>query len=159
MKTQVVFSLELLRIKLLKIFLCKSLSWYMFMLCLCFLSVAQTVKNLPLYRRPRFDPSFGKTPWRREGLPNLLFLRGEFHGKRSTHGVSKKLDMTEQLTLLLFTFTRFPPGEYLREELLSSNVIFVFLCIKKIVKLFLKMTVVFLSYQWCIKILVALCPC
>ena len=31
--------------------------------------VAQLVKNLPVMRRPGFDPSVGKIPWRRKGLP------------------------------------------------------------------------------------------
>ena len=40
--------------------------------------------------------------WRREWLPNLVFLIGEFHELRSLVGYSpwghKELDMTEQLT-------------------------------------------------------------
>ena len=36
--------------------------------------MAQTVKNLPQCRRPRFDPWVGKIPWRREWLPTPVFL-------------------------------------------------------------------------------------
>ena len=40
--------------------------------------VAQTVKNLPaMQKRPEFDPSFGKMPWRRTWKPTLVFLPGE----------------------------------------------------------------------------------
>ena len=62
------------------------------------------VKNLPPMRRPRFDPWFGKIPWRREWLPTV-FLLGEFHEQWSLVGYKlwgwKELDMTEQLTLSL----------------------------------------------------------
>ena len=37
-------------------------------------------------RRPRFNPCVGKIPWRREWLPTLVFLPGEFHGQRSLVG-------------------------------------------------------------------------
>ena len=54
---------------------------------------------------PRFDPWVWKIPWRREWLPTLIFLPGEFHGQRSLVGysswTSKELDMTERLTLLV----------------------------------------------------------
>ena len=50
-----------------------------------------------------FDPLLGKIPWRREWLPTLVFLPGEFHGQRSPVGYHsrghKELDMTEQLAL------------------------------------------------------------
>ena len=45
--------------------------------------VAQTVKNLPVIRRPGFDPWVGKIPWRREWLPTPVFLPGESVGQRS----------------------------------------------------------------------------
>ena len=32
--------------------------------------VAQTVKNLPAMRRPRFDPKVRKIPWYTSGLPS-----------------------------------------------------------------------------------------
>ena len=37
---------------------------------------------------PRFDPSVGKIPWRREWLPTPVFLPGEFHGQRGLAGYS-----------------------------------------------------------------------
>ena len=61
------------------------------------------VKNLLKCRSPRFDPWMGKMPWRKEWLPTLVFLPGEFHGQRS-HLVGyspwghKESDMTEPLT-------------------------------------------------------------
>ena len=52
-------------------------------------------------------PWVGKIPWRREWLPTLISLPGEFHGQKSLAGDSpwspKELGMTEQLTLSLFT--------------------------------------------------------
>ena len=55
--------------------------------------------------RPSSHPWVGKIPWRREWLPTLVFLPGEFHGQRSLAGYSpwgcKKPDMTEWLTLSL----------------------------------------------------------
>ena len=63
--------------------------------------VAQMVKNCLKYRRPRWDPWFRKTPWRREWLLTV-FLSGEFQGQRSVVGYSpwacKDSDMTEWLT-------------------------------------------------------------
>ena len=57
------------------------------------------VKNLPQCKRPRFNPWFGKIPWKREWLPTPVFLPGKSHGQRSLVGYSpwghKKLDMTE----------------------------------------------------------------
>ena len=35
------------------------------------------------HRRHRFDPCFGKIPWRRKWQPTPVFLPGEFHGQRS----------------------------------------------------------------------------
>ena len=61
------------------------------------------VKNLPericlQCGRPGFR--IGKIPWRREGLPTLVFSLGEFHGLEATvHGVAKELDTAERLTL------------------------------------------------------------
>ena len=46
-------------------------------------------------------------PWRRAWLPTPEFLPGEFHGQRSLEGYTscgrKKLNMTEQLSLILNT--------------------------------------------------------
>ena len=50
--------------------------------------LAQTVKNLPAMQIPRFDPWVRKIPWRREWLPTLVFLPGEFHGQKSLAGYS-----------------------------------------------------------------------
>ena len=57
--------------------------------------VAQKVKNLPAVQETwvRKDPWVRKMPWRRECLPSLVFLPGEFHGQRSWG--CKELDMTE----------------------------------------------------------------
>ena len=38
--------------------------------------VAQMVKNLPVMRRPGFDPWLGKIPWRRAWQPTPVFLPG-----------------------------------------------------------------------------------
>ena len=67
--------------------------------------MAQTVKNLVQYRRPRFDPWVGKIPWGREWLPTPVFLPGESHGQRSLEGYSprghKESDRSERLPLSL----------------------------------------------------------
>jgi len=64
--------------------------------------VAQTIKNLPAVRRPRFNPWVWKIPRRREWLPTPVFLPGEFHEQSSLAGYSlwgcKELDITEQLS-------------------------------------------------------------
>ena len=39
-------------------------------------------------KRPRFNCWVGKIPWRREWLPTLLFLHGEFRGRKSLVGYS-----------------------------------------------------------------------
>ena len=41
-----------------------------------------------IYRRRGLDPWVGKIPWRREWLPTLVFLPGEFHGPKSLVGYS-----------------------------------------------------------------------
>ena len=47
----------------------------------------------------RFDPWFGKIPWRREWQPTPEFLPGKSHGQRSLVGYNpwghKELDTTE----------------------------------------------------------------
>ena len=41
-----------------------------------------------------------KIPWRKEWLPILVFLPGEFHGQRRLEGYSpQKSDTTDRLTL------------------------------------------------------------
>ena len=64
--------------------------------------MAQGVKNLPAVQET-WVPSLGwKIPWRKEWLPSLVFLAGEFHGQKSLEGYSpwgrKESDMTEPLT-------------------------------------------------------------
>ena len=45
------------------------------------------VKNLPAVQETCTDlPWVGKTPWRREWQPTLVFLPGEFHGQWSLVG-------------------------------------------------------------------------
>ena len=55
------------------------------------------------FKRPRFDPWFGKIPWRKKWQPTLVFLPREFHGQRSLVGYSpwggKEMDTTEQVTI------------------------------------------------------------
>ena len=46
------------------------------------------VKNLPVCRRPRFDPQVGKIIWRRKRLPTPVLLCGKSHGQRSLEGYS-----------------------------------------------------------------------
>ena len=50
--------------------------------------MAQMIKNLPAMQETTFDPWVGKIPWRREWLPTMVFLPGEFHGHRSLEGYS-----------------------------------------------------------------------
>ena len=54
-------------------------------------------------KRPGFSPWVGKISWKREWLPNPVFLLGEFHGQKSVAAYSswghKELDTTERLTL------------------------------------------------------------
>ena len=65
--------------------------------------MARMAKNLPAMP----EIWVKKIPWRRKWQPTPVFLPGEFHGQRSLAGLSpwhcKELDMTERLTLLLFT--------------------------------------------------------
>ena len=51
----------------------------------------QMVKNPPAIQETEFDPWVGKIPWRREWLPTLVFLPGEFHEQRSLAGYRKVL--------------------------------------------------------------------
>ena len=56
---------------------------------------------------PRFHPWVRKIPWRREWQPTPVFLPEESYGQKSLVGYSpwshKESDMTERITLLLFT--------------------------------------------------------
>ena len=60
--------------------------------------VAHLVKNPPAMR----ETWVRKIPWRRERLPTPVFWPGEFHELYSPWDC-KELDMTEQLSLSLFT--------------------------------------------------------
>ena len=55
-------------------------------------------------------PGLGKIPWRREWLPILVFLPGEFHGQKNLVGYSpsdrKESDTSEGLTPSLFTLNQ-----------------------------------------------------
>ena len=59
------------------------------------------------WRRPRFNPWVGKSPWRREWQLITVFLTGESHGQGSPTGYRpwgcKESDTTEQLTLSILT--------------------------------------------------------
>jgi len=44
------------------------------------------VKNLPAYKRSRFDPWVKKIPWRRKSQPTPEFLPGKFHGWKKLAG-------------------------------------------------------------------------
>ena len=61
------------------------------------------VKHLSAIRRPRFDPWFGKIPWRRKWQLIPVFLPRKFHGQRNLVGYSpwghKESDTTEPLML------------------------------------------------------------
>ena len=61
-------------------------------------------------RKPGFDPWVGKISWKKKWQPTPVFLPGEFHGQRSLAGYSpwgpKESDLTEQLTLSLFTLEK-----------------------------------------------------
>ena len=50
--------------------------------------VAQMVKYLPAMRETQIQSLIWEDPWRREWLPTLAFLPGEFHGQRSLAGYS-----------------------------------------------------------------------
>ena len=72
---------------------CLTLSWTLK------ISVCSSQK-LCLNSLPGFDPWVRNIPWRKEWLPNLVFLPGEVHGQRSLACYSawghKKSDMTER---------------------------------------------------------------
>ena len=60
--------------------------------------VVLVVKNQPAsaedVKKRRFNPWVGKIPWRKEGLPTLVFLPGKSHGQRILAGY-KEPDMIE----------------------------------------------------------------
>ena len=78
--------------------LCVSLKWLLLQSHLLIYKVF-TGGNAGDAWRYRFNPWFGKIPWRRKWQPTPLFLPGEFHGQRRLAGYSpwgyKELDMIE----------------------------------------------------------------
>ena len=54
-------------------------------------------------RRYKFKPWVTKIPWRKTQQPTPVFLPGEFHIRGYSLWGLKEVDMTEQLTLALFT--------------------------------------------------------
>ena len=64
------------------------------------------VKNLPVILKSRVDLWVGKIHWRREWKPSPVLMPGESHGQKTLAGYSlwghKRLDTTEQLTLLVY---------------------------------------------------------
>ena len=73
------------------------------------------VKNLPAMQEIWVQFLGWEDPWRGEWLSSPVFLSGDFHGQRSLAGYSpwghKESDMTEQLTLSLFTFNHWTARE------------------------------------------------
>ena len=70
--------------------------------------MAKTVKNLPAIQETWVDLWVRKIPWRRECLHTVVFLPGEFHGKRILasyspwdHGVGHNW-VTNTLTFIIF---------------------------------------------------------
>ena len=61
-------------------------------------------------RRPGFNPSVGKIPWRRKWQPTPVLLPGEFHGQRSPLGSSPQYRKESDTTKVTFTFTNLTNG-------------------------------------------------
>ena len=53
-------------------------------------------------RRHRFNPWFGKIPWRRKWQPTQVFLPGEFHGQRSLMGLLQSLGLQSWIRKCLY---------------------------------------------------------
>ena len=68
----------------------------------------------------RFDPCFGKIPWRRAWQPTPVFLPGESHGQRSLGATVlaksrtelKQLSMRTDKIIVTFWCTYFPEWRY-----------------------------------------------
>ena len=71
--------------------------------------MAQAIKNLSAMQVTQVPYLGWEDPWRREWLPTLVFMPGEFHGQRSLVGYSpwghKESDMTKSNI-----FTPLQPG-------------------------------------------------
>ena len=91
---------------------CHHLYLHMPWICSCYYLIIsllpQMVKNLPAVWETQVWSLNWEESWRRKWHSTPVFLPGEFHGQRSLVGYSlwghKKLDTTEQLTLLLSLF-------------------------------------------------------
>ena len=81
---------------------------------------AHMVKNLPATQETWVWSLGGEIPWRREWQPTRALLPGESPDQRSLvsyHlGGHRELDLTEWLTLSLFTFTGLERRDLLREK-------------------------------------------
>ena len=66
------------------------------------------VKNLPAMQEMQVQSLGGKIPWRRNGYRLSILAWKIGWAKDPGPWGCKELDMTEQLTLLLFTFTSLP---------------------------------------------------
>ena len=79
--------------------------------------VAQMVKNPAAMQETQIQSLGREDPWRREWLPTPVFLSGEPYGQRRLAGCSrqgcKKLGMTEQRTLSLFSLSACSPTIFL----------------------------------------------
>ena len=73
-----------------------------FLFCFVFVVIWKIKIHYCICRRPGFDSWVKKISWRREWLPTLVFLPGEFHGQRSLVSYSPwghiESDMSERLT-------------------------------------------------------------
>ena len=86
--------------------------------------VTQMVKNHLQCRRPRCNPWVGNIPWRREWLPTLAFLLGEFHRQRSLVGYSSwGHRVRHDWVTNTFTFTILHAALYLSVHLNSYSLI------------------------------------
>ena len=74
------------------------------------------------YRRHRFNPWIGKTPWRRKWQPTPVFLPWELHEQRSLAGYGpwghKELDTTERL---IYAHTQFWVYHHVRKTVVFNS--------------------------------------
>ena len=86
------------------------LKWTDTYTCICIYTwaslVTQIIKNLPVIRRPQFDPWVRKIRWSREWQPTAVLLPGELHRQRGLAGYGpwgcSESDTTKQLTHPLY---------------------------------------------------------
>ena len=72
------------------------------------------------------DPWVGKIPWKREWIPNSVFLPGEFHGRRSLAGYNpwgwKELDtMQKWFNSVLISMPLYRPVHYFHQGVLVEG--------------------------------------